>query len=132
MKIAAGHKASFCLEDTVCDPGIPRYFNCTDGGPQGVSQNCYDVYKWNIDCQWIDVTDHPYGTFYLRVVVNPQRRVPESDYLNNIAKCKLSDYGHFAYATECRLGKLKLGLFIRSCSFLHKAHKSPFTIGPSP
>jgi lysyl oxidase-like protein 2/3/4 len=104
MKASAGHKASFCLEDTVCDKGIDKKFNCTGGGEQGISPNCYDVYKWNIDCQWIDVTDFPHGSFYLRVTVNPNRKVPESDYMNNIAKCEIYDYGNFAVAAKCHLG----------------------------
>ncbi|KXJ04767.1 Protein-lysine 6-oxidase, partial [Exaiptasia diaphana] len=103
---AAGHKASFCLEDTVCDKGLHKSFNCTNRGPQGISPNCYDIYKWNIDCQWIDVTDVPHGNFILRVTVNPERKVPESDYTNNIAKCWVYDYGNVAYTTDCHLDEV--------------------------
>ncbi|XP_048585018.1 lysyl oxidase homolog 2A-like isoform X2 [Nematostella vectensis] len=104
-KIAEGHKASFCLEDTVCDAGIPKKWNCTGGADQGVSPNCYDVYKWNIDCQWIDVTDMAwkFGKFYLRIVVNPNRTVAETDYDNNIGICEVDYYNPVVIFSKCRL-----------------------------
>lgn len=65
-----GHKASFCLEDNVCQRGFQGKFRCADKGDQGISVGCSDVYKNNIDCQWIDVSDILYpGNFTFRVSV---------------------------------------------------------------
>ena len=104
-KIAKGHKASFCLEDTKCDPGFERVWNCTDKGDQGVSPGCYDVYHYNIDCQWVDCTDIYHGAYYLRVHVNPGNQVAESDFKNNVAKCSVYDYGSYIIANRCWLGE---------------------------
>ncbi|KAM7400313.1 hypothetical protein PAMA_004825 [Pampus argenteus] len=65
-KVAEGHKASFCLEDTGCDPGFRRRYACTSH-TQGLSPGCHDVYAANIDCQWIDITDVPPGNYILKV-----------------------------------------------------------------
>ncbi|EDO37718.1 predicted protein, partial [Nematostella vectensis] len=105
QKVAEGHKASFCLEDTGCDAGIHRHWNCTDGGDQGVKPNCYDEYKWTIDCQWIDVTDRPHGNYRLQIKVNPNQMVAETDYDNNIAMCDAYDYGSFLLMQNCYLGE---------------------------
>ena len=104
-KVAQGHKASFCLEDTKCDKGIEKTWNCKNGGDQGLSPNCHDIYSWRIDCQWIDISDTSAGVFTLRVNVNPKQQVPESDFLNNIAICKVYNYGSFAISASCRYSK---------------------------
>ena len=104
-KVAKGHKASFCLEDTKCDPGFDRRFNCSVEGGQGISPGCYDIYNWRIDCQWVDCTDFPHGSFYLRVHLNPGNQVAESDFRNNVAKCSVYDYGNFVISNKCWIGK---------------------------
>ena len=86
----AGHKASFCLEDSICDRGVRRRFNCSNDGEQGISVNCADNYKWDIDCQWIDVTTLAKGPYKLRIILNPLRQVFESDYSNNIVLCDIT------------------------------------------
>ncbi|KAJ8336375.1 hypothetical protein SKAU_G00375950 [Synaphobranchus kaupii] len=65
-KVAEGHKVSFCLEDTTCEPGTRRRYACTSH-TQGLSPGCYDIYHANIDCQWIDITDVPPGSYILQV-----------------------------------------------------------------
>uniref|UniRef100_A0ACB8F1I7 Uncharacterized protein n=1 Tax=Sphaerodactylus townsendi TaxID=933632 RepID=A0ACB8F1I7_9SAUR len=64
-KVAEGHKASFCLEDTTCDVGFRRRYACT-AHTQGLGPGCYDTYAANIDCQWIDITDVPPGNYILK------------------------------------------------------------------
>lgn len=39
-KVAQGHKASFCLEDSSCLPGVARKYNCANFGDQG---ECFRV-----------------------------------------------------------------------------------------
>lgn len=87
IRRAEGHKASFCLEDSICDRGVKQKFNCRNDGAQGISVSCADNYKWDIDCQWIDITTIHYGKFKLRVTLNPLQKVFESDYSNNVVIC---------------------------------------------
>lgn len=101
-KVAEGHKASFCLEDTGCDPGFRRRYACTTH-TQGLSPGCYDTYAANIDCQWIDITDVPPGTYILKVTVNPNFLVQESDFSNNVVRCDIIYSGSHVQTRNCRI-----------------------------
>ncbi|XP_065100414.1 lysyl oxidase-like 5a [Paramisgurnus dabryanus] len=101
-KVAEGHKASFCLEDTSCDPGVRRRYACT-AHTQGLGPGCYDTYHANIDCQWIDVTDVTPGQYILKVTVNPGFQVLESDFSNNIVRCDIRYTGSHVQAHNCRI-----------------------------
>lgn len=78
-----GRKQSFCLQDDepVQVGAQPRGFSCRN---QGLSRGWADIYTRSTTCQWIDVTDVAPGVYTLRVVVNPERKLTESDYSNNV------------------------------------------------
>ncbi|KAM8885167.1 protein-lysine 6-oxidase isoform 2-T6 [Spinachia spinachia] len=95
-RVAEGHKASFCLEDTSCDPGYYRRYACTSH-TQGLSPGCYDTYNADIDCQWIDISDVSPGKYVLKVTVNPTQQVPESDFNNNVVRCDVQYTGTAAH-----------------------------------
>ncbi|XP_013862878.1 lysyl oxidase-like 5b [Austrofundulus limnaeus] len=102
LKVAEGHKASFCLEDTGCDHGFRRRYACTSH-TQGLSPGCHDTYAANIDCQWVDITDVPPGNYILQVTVNPNFLVLESDFTNNIAQCEITYTGLYVQTRNCRI-----------------------------
>jgi hypothetical protein len=89
---AIGAKQAFCVEDEELDPNwtgarnlLPE-FNCNY---QGISVGWEDVYTADLDCQWVDITDIPLGSYWLYLEVNPvingTRLFAESDYANNVA-----------------------------------------------
>ena len=77
-------KQGFCLEDDVLTSGqsSPK-FDCTH---QGLSIGWKDIYESTLDCQWLDVTGVPGGNYLLRLTVNPDRTLPETNTTNNSAE----------------------------------------------
>ncbi|KAL3269225.1 hypothetical protein HHI36_008306 [Cryptolaemus montrouzieri] len=101
IRVAEGHKASFCLEDNQCLPGVEPRYACANFGDQGISVNCSDIYKFSVDCQWIDITDIKPGVYSLKVVVNPEFKVPEMSYENNAAVCMFYYTETLGTVTNC-------------------------------
>ncbi|KAF6038670.1 LOXL3 [Bugula neritina] len=100
MRIAEGHKASFCLEDVHCQDGVSKRYSCEG---HSISVGCADVYKHDIDCQWIDITDLKPGNYIFKLNVNPNMDVPELSFSNNAAVCDLGYSGYDVSLTNCRL-----------------------------
>jgi len=83
--VATGLKAGFCLLDYRRWSGSANANSIYDCSNQGIQAGWADVYSADLDCQWIDVTDLPDGTYDLELEVNPARLLTEADYSNNIA-----------------------------------------------
>lgn len=87
--VAVGHKQAFCLLDSmpVLPDAPPFQFHC---GFQGLTRGWADIYDSSLDCQWVDITDVPDGDYLLRISINPDQVIDESNYDNNTVEVPVS------------------------------------------
>ena len=80
--VVTGRKQAFCLEDDAqVAPGTPSHgYRCNF---QGMTVGWADVYGRDLPCQWLDVTEVPPGTYRLRVEIDAEHVLPDSDPSNN-------------------------------------------------
>jgi len=81
---ATGHKQAFCLMDFERwspTAEVRARYTCDY---QGIQAGWADTYAAYLDCQWIDITDVPGGTYTIEAVINPEELLPERDYSNNL------------------------------------------------
>lgn len=88
---ATGHKQAFCLLDSTPvglagAPTTPR-FHCEF---QGIQRGWADMYDAALDCQWVDITDVPGGDYLLRISINLEQIIAESNFANNTVEIPIT------------------------------------------
>jgi len=76
-----GRKQGFCMMDMQRISGNrPGKYNCSN---QGLTSGWADLYDSALDCQWVDITDVAPGPYSLRITVNPDGILQETNLENN-------------------------------------------------
>lgn len=96
--IAEGGKVGFCLTDVLTVDNakieassvhIPLPAMECGRREQGINAGYSDYYGAKLDEQWIDITDVPWGTYQLQVVVDPNNLIQETNEENNVLSMPL-------------------------------------------
>jgi hypothetical protein len=79
-----GDKRAFCVNDSVrFDASAPaaKYTSCFSN--EGISVGWADLYPWDVEGQWIDITNAAAGNYVVEVEVNAEHLFVEANYANN-------------------------------------------------
>ncbi|CAF3585797.1 unnamed protein product, partial [Didymodactylos carnosus] len=87
-----------CAMEENC--AAPSAFEVQKTDP-GISPGCVDTYFHDVDCQWIDITDLQPGTYRFQISINPDYKVAEITYENNVVACSLlSGYPSYMFSND--------------------------------
>jgi hypothetical protein len=88
--VRRSRKQGFCLRDDkpfFARAPRARGFNCEN---QGITRGWQDIYDKSLDCQFLDITGVRPGRYLLRVTVNPNGVLSETNYRNNSASVPIT------------------------------------------
>ena len=83
--VVAGRKIGFCILDFVRwspTAEAARKYDCKN---MGLQAGWSDVYEEDLECQFVDITGVPPGSYLLQLTVNPDGLLTEADLANNTA-----------------------------------------------
>lgn len=94
-------KMSFCIWDEdphnldlEAAPQARAYPRTCNGRQQGMSVGWSDTYASSIEGQSVDITTIPNGTYIFRSIINPDKKILELDYDNNIVDITIEIKGN--------------------------------------
>lgn len=95
-----------------------RIWTRTKSSPSGISVNCSDIYRFNIDCQWVDVSELEPGDYTIKISVNPEFKVAEMAYDNNAANCNLAYTETSAHVYNCKMERPWILVYVWIYSYI--------------
>ncbi|MDT8910135.1 lysyl oxidase family protein [Amycolatopsis sp. PS_44_ISF1] len=137
--VVTDRKTGFCLGDRYSLPDVSapheapdgpdaelarslRANNCRHHEPdalnvvEGISVGSGDDYTYQVDYQWLDITQIPSGTYDLVNTVNDDRTLAETNYDNNSSSVSLSiEWPQGRPAAGQPVGKAPVVKILRSC-----------------